>query len=245
MQQGSVSANSNAVSATTQPAGSTDTALDRTGWTATTTPVNGTPEAMFDGNMTTRWTSGTNMSAGQSIIVDMKATKSFKKLVMDSTGNNSDYARGYEIYVSSNGTSWGSAVASGTGSGPVVTANFSVQNARYIKIVQTGSATNWWSIRELNVYTDGSVGGGTGAVLDRTGWTATTTPVNSTPANLFDGDMSTRWTLGTNMTSGQSIIVDMKAAKSFNKLVMDSTGNNNDYARSYEVYVSSDGTSSG
>jgi len=127
-------------------------ALSRTGWTATTTPVNGTPANLFDGNMSTRWTSGTDMIPGHSIIVDMKAAKSFNKLVMDSTGNNNDYARSYEIYVSNNGTSWGSPVASGTGSGPIVTSSFPTQNARYIKVVQTGTATYWWSIRELNVY---------------------------------------------------------------------------------------------
>ncbi|WEK55047.1 MAG: discoidin domain-containing protein [Candidatus Cohnella colombiensis] len=228
--------------------GGTETALDRTGWTATTSPVNSTPEALFDNNMSTRWTSGKNQVPGQSIIMDMKAVKNFNKLVMDSTGNNSDYARGYEIYVSNDGTSWGSPITTGTGSAPIITVSFTAQNARYIKVVQTGVASNWWSIRELNVYTSGSGGSGggpTGASLDRTSWVATTSPVNGTPEALFDGDMSTRWTSGKAQAPGQSIILDMQAVKTFNKLVMDSTGNNNDYARSYEVYVSNNGTSWG
>jgi len=29
---------------------------------------------------------------------------------------------------------------------------FPPQSARYLKIVQTGSASNWWSLAELNVY---------------------------------------------------------------------------------------------
>jgi hypothetical protein len=107
---------------------------------------------MLDGSMTTRWTSGTNMAPGQYFITDMKAAKTFKRLVMDSTGNNNDYARSYEVYVSNDGTNWGSAIASGTGSGPVITADFAAKNAHYVKVVQTGTASNWWSIKEFNVY---------------------------------------------------------------------------------------------
>lgn len=132
--------------------GGTGAALDRTGWMAATTPVNGAPANMFDGSMSTRWETGTAMVPGQYVIVDMKAAKTFNKIVMDSTGSNNDYARGYEVYVSNDGANWGSPVASGAGTGPVVTVNFAAQNARYIKVVQTGSASYWWSIREFNVY---------------------------------------------------------------------------------------------
>jgi hypothetical protein len=92
------------------------------------------------------------MVPGQSFTVDMQAVKSISRIVMDSTGSDLDYARGYEIYVSNDGTDWGSSVVSGSGSGPVVTATFAVQNARYFKVVQTGTATSWWSVREVNVY---------------------------------------------------------------------------------------------
>ncbi|MNG08062.1 F5/8 type C domain protein [compost metagenome] len=71
---------------------------------------------------------------------------------MDSTGSDNDYARGYEVYVSADGANWGSAVASGEGSGPVITVSFAQQNARYIKLVQTGTDSSWWSIRELTVF---------------------------------------------------------------------------------------------
>ncbi|TJY38273.1 hypothetical protein E5161_20355 [Cohnella pontilimi] len=225
----------------TKPA-PTETALDRTGWTVTTSPVTGTPGNMLDGNLSTRWTTGTNMASGQYFVVDMKAAKSFNKIVMDSTGSNNDYARGYQVYVSNDGANWGSAVASGTGTGPVISASFGSVSARYVKVVQTGSASNWWSVHEFNVYTSG---GGTGAALNRTGWTAATSPVTGTPANMLDGDMATRWTTGTDMVPGQYVTVDMKSSKTFNKLVLDCTGSNNDYARGYQVFVSNDGTNWG
>ncbi|MCD1259306.1 family 16 glycosylhydrolase [Paenibacillus athensensis] len=134
---------------TKAPSGS---ALDRTGWTATTSPVNSTPANMLDGSMSTRWTSGKDMVPGQYVIVDMNKPKTFNKLTLDCTGSNNDYARGYQVFVSDDGTNWGSAIASGTGTAPLITINVAQTTARYIKVVQTGTGTNWWSVREFNVY---------------------------------------------------------------------------------------------
>jgi chitodextrinase len=151
---GNVSAASSAASATTQAGGGgTGAALSRTGWTASSTPSSSEPASnLLDGNMATRWTTGTAMVSGQSLTIDMLAVKSFNKIVMDSTGSDADYARGYEVYVSNDGTAWGSVVASGAGTGPVVTVTFTTRNARYIKVVQTGANSSWWSMREFNVY---------------------------------------------------------------------------------------------
>lgn len=150
-----VSAVSNTANAITQSqsGGGTGIALARTGWTATSSPTSGDVAAnLLDGSMDTRWSTGAVMVPGQSITVDMKAVKSLNKIIMDSTGSNDDYARGYEVYVSNDGTNWGNIVSSGTGTGPVITVNFASQNAQYIKVVQTGTASSWWSIREFNVY---------------------------------------------------------------------------------------------
>ncbi len=133
--------------------GGTGSALDRTGWTAISSPTSAEPAAnLLDGSMSTRWTTGTAMVPGQSLTVDMKVAKTFNKLVLDSTGSDLDYARGYEVYISNDGTTWGSAIASGTGTGPVLTVTFTARTARYIKVVQTGTASSWWSSREFNVY---------------------------------------------------------------------------------------------
>jgi hypothetical protein len=57
--------------------------------------------------------------------------------------------------------------------------------------------------------------------------------------------MATRWSTGTAMVPVQSFNVDMKAVKSINQIVMDSTGSDLDDARGYEVCVSNDGTNWG
>jgi hypothetical protein len=92
------------------------------------------------------------MANGMTFTLDMLAAQTFNQIVMDSTNSSNDYARGYKVYVSSDGMAWGNPVATGTGTQPVITVTFPTQTARFIQIVQTGSASFWWSMAEINVY---------------------------------------------------------------------------------------------
>jgi hypothetical protein len=72
--------------------------------------------------------------------------------VLDSGSSTGDYARSADVYVSGNGSTWtkvGSIVSDGQ---QVQLASFPAQTARYLKVVNTGSSGNWWSIAELNAY---------------------------------------------------------------------------------------------
>ena len=153
------------------------------------------------------------------------------------------------MFTSTDGTNFGTAVATGTGTAAKVTVTFPATTARYVKVVQTGTSTSWWSIAELNVYTNGTTGGGggSGTVLPRTGWiaTASATGGGDVPANALDGNTGTRWSTGTPMVNGQTFTLDLGSAKSFSKLTMDSAGSTNDYAHGYQVFVSTDGTNFG
>jgi beta-glucosidase len=133
--------------------GSGLTPLPRTGWTVTASPSSTTdvPARMIDGDTGTRWSSGTAMANGNTVTVDLGAARRFSRVVMDSADSANDYARGYQLAVSANGTTW-TTVGSGSGTGAVVTADFPVRTARYLRITQTGSATWWWSIAELNLF---------------------------------------------------------------------------------------------
>ncbi len=137
------------------PDAGTSGALSRSGWVATASTGGDTASAI-DGSSATRWTSGTPEVAGQWFQVDMLAPQTFDQITLDSAGSTNDYPRGYQVFVSSDGASFGSAIASGTGSSALVTIPFAAQTARYVKIVQTGAASYWWSIAELNVYNTGA-----------------------------------------------------------------------------------------
>ena len=81
----------------------------------------------------------------------MKTPQTFSQITMVSGG---DYARNWQVYVSSDGTNWGTPVATGTATASPVTVSFPSTTARYIQIRQTTSpgTTSWWSIYDLNVY---------------------------------------------------------------------------------------------
>jgi beta-glucosidase len=128
--------------------------LDRSGWTASASPSSTTdvPAHMLDGSTATRWTTGTPMTNGQTVTLDLGATRTFSRLTMDSASSTNDYARGYQVLISTDGTTWSAAVATGTGTSALVSVTFPPQTARYLRIVQTGSSSWWWSIAELNLY---------------------------------------------------------------------------------------------
>jgi hypothetical protein len=208
------------------------------------------------------------MTNGMWFEVNMQSTQTFNQITMDSSGSANDYARGYAVYVSSNGTTWGNPVATGTGAAALITVTFPTQTAQYIQVVQTGTAAFWWSIAEFNVDSSGG-GGGSGATsgtssgsssgttsgassgtsgetaLSRTSWVASSSVTGSTPSAALDGNSGSRWTTGADMTNGMWFEVNMQAAQTFNQITMDSAGSASDYARGYAVYVSSNGTTWG
>lgn len=209
--------------------------LTRTAWTGTASSSGPgtTPAGAIDGNAATRWTTGAAQTSGQWYQVDMGSTQTFNEVVLDAGTFTGDYPRGYQVQVSSDGTNW-TTVATGTGSTQAVLVQFPVQVARYLKITQTGTASNWWSIQELNVYGEQE--------NSRTGWTATASSTESggSTANAFDGNLNTRWSSGTPQAAGQWFEVDQGAPTWFNHVVMDSGPNISDYARGYIVQVSND-----
>ncbi|WP_068604586.1 fibronectin type III domain-containing protein [Paenibacillus swuensis] len=129
------------------------TRLPRTAWTATSSPSFAESPAAnaFDGVASTRWSSGQSMAGGQTFTLDLGAKSKFNRIVLDASGSANDYAPGYEVYVSQDGTTWGSAVAVGTGN-TVTDIAFKNVDARYIRIVQTGTSGSWWSIHEMSVH---------------------------------------------------------------------------------------------
>ena len=135
----------------TLPPGS---ALPRAGWVASASVNSSTASSAIDGSTTTRWTSGSPQSnaATRTFLIDLQTPQTFAKIAILS--NNGDYARSYQVYASNSSTSFGSPIASGTGTAATTTITVPQTTARYIQIAQTTSAavTAWWSIADLNVY---------------------------------------------------------------------------------------------
>jgi len=128
--------------------------LQRTIWVASSsTTGSDQPGNALDGDLNTRWSTGTSQANGQWFQVDLGAANTFNKIVLNAVNSGNDYPRGYQVYVSNDGVNWGGIIASGSGASGITTITFAAQAARYIRIVQSGSAPGtFWSIHEFNVF---------------------------------------------------------------------------------------------
>ncbi|RPK27968.1 discoidin domain-containing protein [Paenibacillus xylanexedens] len=216
------------------------------GWSVTTS-TGDDAAAILDGSDQTRWTSGQTQTGGEWIQIDLGASQPVNRIVLDSAHSGEDFARGYEVFTSLDGEQWGEALASGEGSDPLVSIPFASHEARYIKVVQTGTDSHWWSVAELEVYTADQTPWISGeqdhllpAELDRTSWTATASTSGDVLA-MLDDDLNSRWTSSSGQHADQWVQIDLGSKQSFSRLTMDSGSSINDYARSFQFYTSDDG----
>ena len=212
-------------------------ALDRTGWTPTAS--SGNAALAIDGDDSTRWTTNAAQSGSEWISIDLSAVTRFNRVSFNHTNFAAgDYPRNFYVEVSSNGSSW-TTVYTGTGSSSskVTTASFTPTTARFVRINQTGSAGDYWSVGELNIFNDA-------AAFNRTQWTATASGGTAASA-LIDGDVNNRWTSNAAQAAGQWVQLNLGARMTINNVTLDSQKNNateGDYPRGYTVQVSNNGT---
>ncbi|HEY4020869.1 MAG TPA: discoidin domain-containing protein [Pseudonocardiaceae bacterium] len=142
-----------------------ETQLSEAGWSAsasasTNSAPGDAPANAIDGNPGTRYSSDAVQAPGMWFQVNLGASQNFNQIELNATNWPGDCAVGYNVEVSSNGSSFTS-VATGSGSSSIETITFAAQTAQYIRVVLTASSTGpWWSIGEFTAYTNGSGGGG-------------------------------------------------------------------------------------
>ncbi|HXI57490.1 MAG TPA: discoidin domain-containing protein, partial [Polyangia bacterium] len=130
------------------------TQLSRNGWTATASNTDGASPLgnSIDGNLATRWGSGLAQANGQWFKVDMTQSLTISAIVMDSYTNTNDYPSAWKLETSTDNSTFTTVAATQVPAGEYVAYQFAPRTARYVRITQTGSATNWWSIAEFIVY---------------------------------------------------------------------------------------------
>lgn len=140
-----------------------ETQLSETGWSAsasTNSAAADAPANAIDGNTGTRYSSDAVQAPGMWFQINLGSSQNVNQIRLDSGNWPGDYAVGYNVEVSTNGSGFTS-VATGSGSSSVETISFAPQTAQYIRVVLTAPSTGpWWSIAEFTAYTDGSTGGG-------------------------------------------------------------------------------------
>ena len=124
--------------------------LDADGMTATASSPAGAAGAVDD-DATTRWTTGAAQQPGQYLQVDLGRTQRVRRVVLDTGADTGDFPRGYQLLTSHDGERWREA-ATGAGTGQLTEIEIRPATARFLRVVQTGSAGNWWSVADLRVY---------------------------------------------------------------------------------------------
>ena len=120
---------------------------------ATASLNNDVANRAMDGELSSRWDTGRPMKPGDWFVLDLGVESTIKGLTLDTRNSSNDYPRGYEVYVSFDGGSWGKPVITGKGTNPVTEIKFGKPvRTRFVKILQTGSSDSWhWSIHELKL----------------------------------------------------------------------------------------------
>src|ERR1700728_2869133 len=142
----------------------TETPLSQTGWVATSnthSSAGDAPQNAISGDTGARFSSDAAQASGMYWQVNMGSAQTFNQIEMDSGGYTTDYARGYNVEVSTNGTTFTS-VATGTGTSSPETVTFATQTAQYIRVVLTQAVSPyWWSMVNFTVYSSGGTSGDT------------------------------------------------------------------------------------
>ncbi|WP_123039610.1 discoidin domain-containing protein [Cohnella candidum] len=214
--------------------------LSPAGWSASASNTNGSYSAKqaIDESSLTLWNSGTNQASGQWFTLNLGSAKAFDQISLNQGQLwPNDNPGSYQVFTSSDGVNWGSAIASGTGSNGMTNITFAPQTKQYVKVQLTASASRGWTIGNVSLYNSKN------GLLPRDGWTASasSTETNGSPSRVLDGSLETRWSNGAAPAPGQWFQVDMGSARTFNKIDMDTGPSVGDYARGYSVAVSNDG----
>ncbi len=105
-----------------------------------------------DGDAGSRYTTGAFQAPGMWFQVEFPEETTIVGLQLDSTKSANDYPRGYKVELSNDGEAW-KQVVTGKGVSAVTDIVFPAAKAKFVRIMQTGSAAgNYWSIHELQFF---------------------------------------------------------------------------------------------
>jgi len=217
-------------------------ALDGQGMKFTASHGQGAVRRAVDGTRETRWTSGKAMTPGMWFQVDLGYETDVQTVWLDAGPVGTDYPRGYEVYVSLDGETWGTPAVTGTPTEKIFTIEIPSVYGRHVKIVQTGSTpSNFWSIAEMRI-NDRPSGSGK-AELDKSKWqvSAFRSADGTSPENAIDGDREKRWGTGGGMKPTDWFQVDLGETKTVYRMVLDAAKSGSDYPREVRVEFSLDG----
>jgi glucosylceramidase len=128
------------------------TLLDQHGMTATASAAPADAANAIDDDATTRWTTATSQQPGQFLSLDLGRARTVRRLVLDTGADVNGFPAGYALSTSADGVNWGAPVASGRGQGQLTVIDLPAVDSRYLRVTQTSTAAQWWTVADLRVY---------------------------------------------------------------------------------------------
>ncbi|MBD5321709.1 MAG: hypothetical protein HDS01_02940 [Bacteroides sp.] len=125
----------------------TSALASRTSWIATASKNNSNASKALDGINDTRWDSDSRQTNGDWFNVNFNSTISINTVILDATLSSGDGPAAYIVRAYVDGA-WRD-VASGENPGGFCIVTFDPVSASQIRVVQTGSKGNYWSIHEF------------------------------------------------------------------------------------------------
>ncbi|HEV2640351.1 MAG TPA: discoidin domain-containing protein [Actinocrinis sp.] len=224
-----------------------ETVLSEAGWTAssnTNSAAADAPANAIDNNVNTRFSSDAVQASGQWFQVNLGSPQSVNQITMDSGNWPGDYAVGYNVQVSTNGTTF-STVATGTGTSAVVTSTFTASTVQYIRVQLTAASSGaWWSIDQFNAYTGGGTSpttapaggcGTTDLALNKTATASSLENAGDPAGAAVDGNTGTRWSSA--FSDPQWLEVDLGSSQAICGVSINWEAA---YASAFQIQVSND-----
>jgi glucosylceramidase len=128
------------------------TLLDSHGMTATASAAPADAANAIDDDATTRWTTATSQQPGQFLSLDLGRARTVRRLVLDTGADVNDFPAGYALSTSADGVHWSAPVTSGVGLGQLTVIDLPAVDSRYLRVTQTSTAAQWWTVADLRVY---------------------------------------------------------------------------------------------
>src|SRR5215831_348097 len=175
-------------------------------------------------------------------------------------GNPNGTIAGYQFYVSSDGTTWGSAVAAGTFAADTTekTVRFPATPGRYVRLVALSEINGqpWTSAAELNVFGIAVVSPPTSSLIPQQQFRVVSVDSqelvgeNGAATNVIDGNPATMWVTAWSQQTAplsHTLVLDLGGQYQVDGLryLPRQDGNPNGTIAGYQFYVSSDGTTWG
>ncbi|TDO54850.1 glucosylceramidase [Kribbella sp. VKM Ac-2527] len=105
----------------------------------------------IDADGSTVWTTQAAQVPGQYFQVDLGTARWFRRIALDSGGNQGDYAASWQLAYSNDGITW-RPLATGTSNGQLTNIDVTPTRARYLRITSTATSDHWWTLADLRLY---------------------------------------------------------------------------------------------